>query len=121
MDDSAREGMAPALPGSGIPQALDVLAGEDHGGIEADDREPARDIDDGPDDRLADVGPQVVELRGVVPGEAGAVVAVVDVARLATPAVDALEHHRGVRGVRVVVLELDAHPLVEGQVGPVQE
>ena len=102
-----------------VPQALDVALREHHRGVEADDREAPRDLEDLPDDRLPDVGAQVVELRGVVPGEARAVVAVVDVARLAAPAVDALEHDRGVRRVPVVVLELDADALVGGQVGPV--
>ena len=64
---------------------------EDHGGVEADDREAPGDLEDLPDDRLADLGLQVVELGRVVPGEARAVVAVVEVARLAARPVDALE------------------------------
>ena len=56
-----------------------MALGEDHGRVEADDGEEARDVEDGLDDLLADIGAEVVELRGVVPGEAGAVVAVVDV------------------------------------------
>ena len=44
--DSAREGMAPPWPGSGIPEALDVAPREHHGGVEADDREAARDLED---------------------------------------------------------------------------
>ena len=59
---------------------------------------------------------EVVELRGVVPRHAGAVVAVVDVALLAAPAVDALEHHRGVGVVEVVVLDVDADALVGREV-----
>ena len=43
--------------------------------------------EDGLDDRLAHLRLQVVELRGVVPRHGGAVVAVVDVARLAAPVI----------------------------------
>ena len=42
------------------------------------------------------LGLQVVELGGVVPGEAGAVIAVVDVALDAAGPIDSLEHDRGV-------------------------
>jgi hypothetical protein len=59
---------------------------------------------------------QVVELRRVVPGHAGAVVAVVDVADVAGPGVGTLEYDGRVRGVPVVILDLDRDPLVVGQV-----
>jgi hypothetical protein len=60
-----------------------VALGQGHGGVEADDGKEARDVQDGLDDLLADGGIEVVELGGVVPGKAGAVVAVVDVAGFA--------------------------------------
>ena len=101
----------------GVPEALDVTAREDHRGVEADDREAARDLEDLADDGLAHIRLEVVELGRVVPGEARAVVAVVDVARLAAGAVDALEDDRGVRRVPVVVLDLDDDPIV-GARGP---
>ena len=91
----------------GPPQALDVLLGEHHRGVEADDREPPRDVEDRLDDLLADVGIEEVELGRVVPREARAVVAVIDVALVAAPAVEALEHDRGVAVVPVVILEDD--------------
>ena len=71
--------------------------GEDHRSVEADDREAPGDLEDLADDRLAHVGTEIVELRGVVPREARAVVAVIDVARLAGRAVDAPERDRGIR------------------------
>ncbi len=89
------------------PEALDVALGEHHGGVEADDGEEARDVQDGLDDVLADVGLGVVELRGVVPGEGGAVVAVVDVAGLAGGVVAQAEGDGGVGLVVVVVVDLD--------------
>jgi hypothetical protein len=65
-------------PGLGPPEAPDVALGEDHRGVEADDREAPGDVEDGADDLLADSRVEEVELRRVVPREAGAVVAVVD-------------------------------------------
>ena len=59
---------------------------------------------------------RIVELGGVVPREARAVVAVVDVADVAGRRVAPLEHDRGVGVVPVVVLETDLDALVVGQV-----
>ena len=61
-----RDGAAAA--GQREPEPLDVALGERHRRVEADDREQARDVEDGLDDVLADLGLRVVELRGVVPG-----------------------------------------------------
>ena len=52
-----------------VPEAFDVLLGEDHRGIEADDREAPGDVEDRPDDDLANIGPEEVELGRVVPRE----------------------------------------------------
>ena len=92
---------------------------EDHRRIEADDREAPCDLEDLPDDGLADVRAEVVELSGVVPGEARAVVAVIDVARLAGRPVGAPERHRGVGRIPVVVLDLeDDAPVAATGPGP---
>ena len=69
-------------------------------------------MEDGLDDGLADGGLEIVELGGVVPGEARAVVAVIDIALVARPAVLPLEDDGCVAAVPVVVLEEDANPLV---------
>jgi len=55
-----------------------------------------RHIKDGLDHLLANGGVQVVELRGVVPGKAGAVVAVIDVPGFVSPLVAALEDDGGI-------------------------
>ena len=106
--------------GKGKPQALDVALGQDHGGVEADDREEAGDVQDGLDDVLADVGLGVVELRGVVPGEGGAVVAVIDVARLVGGVVAEAEGDGGVGLVVVVVVDLDLDARVGGEIWAVE-
>ena len=67
----------------------------------------ARDVEDGLNDLLADRGIEVVELRGVVPGKAGAVVAVVDVAGFAAGFVAAAKDDGGVGLLEVVVFDLD--------------
>ena len=59
----------------------------------------ARHMQNGLDHCLAHLGAQIVELRGVVPGKAGAVIAVIDIARLARPAITRLKHHRRVCAV----------------------
>ena len=70
------------------------------------------------DDRLADLGLQVVELRRVVPGHARPVVAVVDEAVLAGRAVLPPKDHRRVRVVVVVVLDPDADAGIRREVRP---
>ena len=89
------------------PEALEVLLGQGHGGVETDDREVAGHMQDGLDDRLAHLGDQVVELGGVVPGDAGAVIAVIDVAGTTSAALDQAEDHGGVGLGPVAVLDLD--------------
>ena len=80
----------------------------------------ARDVKDGLDDLLADGGIQVVELRGVVPGKAGAVVAVVDVAGFAAGFVAAAKDDGGVGLLEVVVFDLDFDAAVVGEIGAVE-
>ena len=89
-----------------------MLARHDHRRVEADDREVARHVEDALLHRLAGVLSQEVDLRRVAPGQARAVVAVVDVAHPARGAVEALEDDRRVGAVVVVVLEPDAHAAV---------
>ena len=105
-------GDAAGAAGRRPPQPLDVLLGKHHCRVEADDRELAGHVEDGLDDGLADGGLEVVELGGVVPREARAVVAVIDIALVARPAVLPLEDDGCVGAVPVVVLEEDANPLV---------
>ena len=98
------------------PQALDVLLGQHHRRVETDDRELAGDGEDRLDDLLAHGRVEEVQLGRVVPREARAVVAVVDVALVAGLAVEALEHDRRVGVVPVVVLEDDPDARVVRQI-----
>ena len=93
-----------------------MLLGQHHGGIEADDREATCDVDDRPDDLLADRRIQKIQLRGVVPREARAVVAVVDEALTAGLSIEALEHDGGVAVVPVVILQDDPDPRVRREI-----
>ena len=95
--------MAPLLPGPGKPQPMKVALGQRHRRVEADHGKQPRHIQNGLNHLLADRGIQVVELRGVVPRKAGAVVAVIDVARLAGLLVAAPEDHRRIGLLEVVV------------------
>ena len=106
----------PAGAGLGIPEPADVPAREDHRGVEPEDRRAARDVEDRLDDRLADLGVEVVELGRVVPRVRRAVVAVVDEPLLVALRVPPAEDHRRVGAVPVVVLDLDVDPAVLRQV-----
>ena len=77
----------------------------------------ARDVEDGLDDLFAYRGIEVVELRGVIPGEAGAVVAVIDVAGFAGGLVAAAEDDGRVGLGEVVVFDFDFNAAVGGNVG----
>jgi hypothetical protein len=81
--------------------------GQRHRCIEADHREQPRYIKDGLDHLFANGRIQIVELRGIVPREAGAVVAVIDVARLVGPLVTALEDDGSVSLLKLMILNFD--------------
>ena len=66
-----------------------------------------RHVKDGLNHLLANSRIQIVELRGVVPREAGAVVAVVDVAGVAGPLVATLKDHGCVSLFKVVIFNFD--------------
>ena len=94
-----------------------MLLGQRHRRVEADDRERARHMQDGLNHRLADLWLLVIELGRIVPRHAGAVVAMIDVSLVASPVVDPFEDDRRVAPIEVVILEIDAHPLVLREVG----
>ncbi len=102
------------------PEALHMAFGENHGGVETDDGEAAGDVQDDLDDVLADTLLGIVELRGVVPGEGRAVVAVVHEARGAIAVMADAEGDGGVGLVVVVVLDLDLDARVGGEIGTVE-
>ena len=113
-----RDGAAGA--GQREPQPLDMAFCQNHGGVEANDREQARDVENGLDDVFADVGLGVVELSGVVPGEGSAIVAVVDVAGLVPGVVAQTEGDSRVGLVIVVVVDLDLDARVGGEIRAVE-
>ena len=109
-----------AVSGSGKPEALHVAFGQGHGGIKANDGKKARHVQNGLDHLLTHRRIQVVELRRVVPGKAGAVVAVIDVASLATLPVAPLEDHGSIRLVEIMVLNFYFDAPVVGEIGAVK-
>ncbi len=74
-------------------------------------------MEDDLNDVLADGCFGVVELGGVVPGEGGAVVAVVDVAGGSVAVVAEAEDYGGVGLVVVVVFDFDFDAAVGGEIG----
>jgi len=91
----------------GEPEALKVFLGQGHGGVEADDGEVARHMENGADHRFAKLGDEIIQLGRIVPGRAGAVVAVVDIADTAAAVIHMLEDHRGVCSRPVAVLDAE--------------
>src|ERR1700761_1591461 len=59
---------------------------------------------------------QVIELGGVIPGKAGAVIAVIDVAGVTCPLVTAPEDHGGVVLLVIMIVDLDLYPPVTRKV-----
>jgi hypothetical protein len=91
--------------------------GQRHGRVEANHRKQPRDVENGLNHLLAHRGIQVVELRGVVPRKAGAVVAVIDEARFSAGAVAAAKDHGRIGLLVVVVFDLDLHARIAGEIG----
>src|SRR5215472_18604784 len=75
------------------PEPVKVALGKRHRRVKANHGEQARHVENGLYHVLANGRIQVVELRSVIPGEAGAVVAVVDVADFAARLVAALKYN----------------------------
>src|SRR6185369_3724874 len=103
--------------GLGEPETLVVLLCERHCGVEANDGKHSGDVKNGLDYGFANFGVEIVQLGGVVPGKTGAVVAVIDVAGFARPAIDTTENYGGVGLVVVVVFNLDFDAAVAGEIG----
>ncbi len=78
------------------PQTLIVALGQRHGRVEADNGKLSRNMEDRLDYGLAHLGVQEIQLGGVVPRHAGAVVAVVDEFLASGPEIHPLEDHRGI-------------------------
>jgi hypothetical protein len=99
---------------------MKVALGEGHGGIEANDRKETRDVKDGLDDMLADGGVHVIELRGVIPGKACAIIAVVDVADVAGEVVAAAEDDGSIFLRKIFVVDFDFDARIGGEIGTVE-
>ena len=112
--------MAPLDPGPGNHETVKVPLGQRHRGVKTNHGKQARDVQDGLNHLLAHGSIQIVELRGVVPGKAGAVVAVIDVARFAGGLVATPEDHGGIGLLVVVVFDLDLDAAVVREIGSVE-
>ncbi len=105
---------------AGKPESMEVALGERHCSIEPDDGKQPRHIQNGLDYLLAHRWIEVVELSSVIPGKAGAVVAVVDVARVAGMLVAAAKHHCRIGLLEVMVFNLDLDASVVRKIGPIE-
>jgi len=113
-------GDSAAAPRLRVPQPLDVGSHQRHRRVKADDGELPRNFQDGLDDRFAHARIEIIQLSGVVPGHAGAVVAVINVFCLSVPVIVALEHNCRVTAGVVVVFQVYADRGVLREVRPVE-
>ena len=90
---------------------------ESHRGIEADDGEFSRHMEDILDNRFADIAFQKIELGGIVPGGMCTVVAMVEIAHVSGGGIDALEDDGGVAPRPVTVLDTEFDPRLIGKIG----
>ena len=109
-----------AAPRHREPQPLHMPPRQRHRRVEADNRKQPGHLQNGLDHLLPHRRAQVVQLRGVVPREARAVVAVVDVVHMPAPVVAPAKDHGRVRLLVVVVLDLDLHASIVRQIGPLE-
>src|SRR4030067_2329957 len=93
-----------------------MTLGQRHGRVKANNRKLAGDVEDGLDDRLPRLRQQEIQLRRVVPGHIGAVIAVVDIAHLTGCGVDSLEYDRRIAMLPVSVLNLQHDARIVGEV-----
>src|SRR5260370_38248429 len=91
-----------------------------HRRIETNDRKQPRYIKDGLYDLLAHCGIQIVELRCVVPGKAGAIVAVIDVAGVAGVSIVATEDYCSVGLLKVVIFNFDFDSAIMRKIGAIK-
>ena len=91
------------------PETLVMLFCQGHGGIKADNREITGNMEDGLDDRFPQLRDQVVKLRRIVPGDTGAVIAVVDITGPSIAPIIVLEDDGGIALVPVAVLHLQSY------------
>ncbi len=106
--------------GRGKPEPLDVAFRKCHCSVETNNGKLPGDLKDGLDDLFAHRTTQIIELRGIVPGEAGAIVAVVDILLVAGPLVAAQKNNSGVGLLVIVVLNPDLDAVVPRQIGPIE-
>ncbi len=97
-----------------------MLAGENHGGVEAYYGKMPGDVEDPLPDHGPGLGIEKIDLRRVVPSHAGSVVAVINIPNGSAPAVETFEDHRRVASGIVVVLDPEADRRVLGEVGAVE-
>src|SRR6185437_15412957 len=105
---------------TGKPEPVEVALGQGHGGVKADDGKKPRHVQDGLDHLLTYRGVEVIELGGIVPGKAGAVVSVIDVAGFAGPQIATAEDDGRVGLLEVVVFDFDLDPPVVRKVWSVE-
>ncbi len=69
-------------------------------------------MQNGLDHSLTDNGKHKIKLSSIIPRHAGAVIAVINIADITGPAVDAFEYDSGVSMVPIAVFNMNPHPFI---------
>ncbi len=109
-----------ARPGQRKPQPLHMPLRQHHRRVKPNDRKQSRHVQDGLDHLLAYERLRVIDLRRIVPRKRRPIVAVIHVPRRAVRMMPQPKHHRRIRLIVVVVLDLDLHPRVRRQIRPIE-
>ena len=109
-----------STPRHRIPQTLVVLLRQRHRGVEADYWRKPSYVEDLLDDGFANFGVEIVQLRSVVPRIARPIVAVIDVACFAAPAIAATEDDCSIGLVVVMIFDPDLDSSVGGKIRPIE-
>ena len=93
-----------------------MLLGQSHRRVEADNREIARHMQNGLNDRFAHFGFEVIELGCVVPREGCAIIAMIDITDIASLMVAAFEDDCRIGLIVIMIFEINAHTRIIGKI-----
>src|SRR5687768_9302444 len=93
-----------------------MFLGESHRSVKADNREIARHMQNGLNDGFAYLRLRIIQLRGVIPWEGGAIVAMIDITDVTTEMVPALKHNSRIGFVVIMVFKIDTHTNIIGKI-----
>src|SRR5512133_480516 len=93
---------------------------QSHGGIKANDREFTGNIQNGLNYGFPDFWIQVIQLGSIIPGHAGAVIAMINEAGIPITSIHTTENYSRISAVVVMVVNFDLHPRISRQIRSIE-